>query len=136
VWPAELQRLGLKVTQPRIKILECFEREKDKHFSAEAIYQRLCDNGEEIGLATVYRVLTQFEAIGLLKRHHFEDDYFVYELNQGEHHDHLVCTSCGDVREFMDKEIEERQAKIAKNEGFKMIDHALNIYGICSACQI
>ena len=131
-----LKKAGLKVTLPRLKILQILEEAKDHHLSAEAIYRDLLDSGEEIGLATVYRVLTQFEQAGLVVRHHFEGDLSVFELDHGEHHDHLVCLQCGSVEEFIDDMIENRQAEIAKKAEFLMSDHSLNIYGVCKKCQV
>ena len=131
----ELKRAGLKVTLPRMKILQILEQVSEHHLSADKIYQTLLEQGEDVGLATVYRVLTQFEAAGLVMRHNFEGEFAVYELNQGEHHDHLVCVKCGHVDEFRDDIIEARQLSIAEQAGFKMTDHALNIYGLCTQCQ-
>ncbi len=131
----DLRDAGLKVTLPRLKILHLIESAASKHLSAEDIYNRLLASQEDIALATVYRVLAQFEQAGILTRHHFEGDHAVYELNQGEHHDHLVCTRCNQVSEFFDPEIERLQEQIAKNEGFIMTDHALNIFGFCKKCQ-
>ena len=131
----ELREAGLKVTLPRLKILQLFEQGSKSHLSAEAIYQCLKESGEDVGLATVYRVLTQFVTAGLVIRHNFENDHAVFELNQGEHHDHLVCVKCGRVEEFVDKVIEEHQHKIAKKAKFKMTHHSLNIYGFCGQCQ-
>lgn len=136
--PAESQELrnaGLKVTLPRVKILEILERSNARHISAEDMYKALLDSGEDIGLATVYRVLTQFEAAGLVTRHHFEGGHSVFELNQGGHHDHILCVKCGRVDEFVDSEIEARQKKIASAKGYEMTDHSLYIYGICSSCR-
>ncbi len=136
--PAESQELrnaGLKVTLPRVKILEILERSNARHISAEDMYKALLDSGEDIGLATVYRVLTQFETAGLVTRHHFEGGHSVFELNQGGHHDHILCVKCGRVDEFVDGEIEARQKKIASAKGYEMTDHSLYIYGICSACR-
>lgn len=130
-----LKRAGLKVTTPRLKILHLLEHVKPTHLSAEAVYQQLKDQNEEVGLATVYRVLTQFEAAGLVHRHHFEGDYSVFELADGDHHDHMVCVKCGKVSEFCDAEIERRQEAIALEKGFKLTDHQHTIYGICSECQ-
>jgi len=130
----ELRKAGLKVTLPRLRILEVLERSKARHLSAEEVYQQLIQAGEEVGLATVYRVLTQFEQAGLVIRHNFEDDYAVFELNQGVHHDHLVCVKCGRVEEFMDEVIEKRQAAIAKEYQFEITDHVMNIYGVCKTC--
>jgi Fur family ferric uptake transcriptional regulator len=136
--PAESQELrnaGLKVTLPRVKILEILERSNARHISAEDMYKALLESGEDIGLATVYRVLTQFEAAGLVTRHHFEGGHSVFELNQGAHHDHILCVKCGRVDEFVDSEIEARQKKIASAKGYEMTDHSLYIYGICSSCR-
>jgi Fur family ferric uptake transcriptional regulator len=131
----ELRNAGLKVTLPRVKILEILERSNPRHISAEDMYKALLDSGEDIGLATVYRVLTQFETAGLVTRHHFEGGHSVFELNQGTHHDHILCVKCGRVDEFVDAEIETRQKKIASAKGYEMTDHSLYIYGICSSCR-
>lgn len=130
----ELRKAGLKVTGPRIKVLTILESKKDKHLSAEDVYQLLVEQGNDIGLATVYRVLTQFEAAGIVKRHHFEGDYAVFELDSGAHHDHLVCLKCGAVQEFLDPKIERRQELIAQKYQFKMTDHHLTIFGMCEKC--
>lgn len=130
-----LKKAGLKITLPRLKILEIMEKAKEHHLSAEDIYRVLIESGEEIGLATVYRVLTQFEEAGLVVRHHFESGQSVFELDLGMHHDHLVCVKCGRVEEFVDHMIEKRQEEIAKHAGFSITDHSLNIYGICGKCQ-
>jgi len=127
----DLRDAGLKVTLPRVKILEMLERGKARHMTAEEIYRALTDSGEEIGLATVYRVLTQFEAAGLVVRHHFESGQSVFELDRGEHHDHIVCLDCGRVEEFMDEVIEKRQNEIATKHGFKVSDHSMILYGKC-----
>jgi Fur family ferric uptake transcriptional regulator len=127
----DLRKAGLKVTLPRLKILEILERSGTRHMSAEEIYRRLLGSAEDIGLATVYRVLTQFEAAGLVSRHHFEDGMAVFELNQGAHHDHIVCMDCGQVEEFVDSGIEERQEAIAARLGFTIGEHSLVIYGRC-----
>ena len=128
----DLRKAGLKVTLPRIKILEMLENSDNRHLSAEDIYRMLMESGEEIGLATVYRVLTQFEAAGLVVRHHFEDGdaRAVFELDAGEHHDHMVCVKTGQVIEFVDEIIEQRQREIAEKYGWEMTDHSLIIYGI------
>lgn len=131
----QLKDAGLKITMPRVKILQILEQASDHHLSAEDVYKALLDGGEDIGLATVYRVLTQFEGAGLVRRHNFEGGYCVFELSLGEHHDHLVCVKCSLVVEFVDEVIEKRQKKIAQEAQFKMTDHALNIYGICLNCQ-
>ena len=132
----DIRNAGLKVTLPRLKILDMLETEKNRHLSAEDMYKALLDDGEEIGLATVYRVLSQFETAGLVNRHHFEGGNSVFELNQGEHHDHILCVKCGRVDEFFDEVIEERQVMIANKMGYKMTDHSLYVYGICSVCSI
>ena len=124
----ELRKAGLKVTLPRLKILEILEKASNRHPSAEDIYKELLDSGEEIGLATVYRVLTQFESAGLVTRHNFESGRSVFELDKGDHHDHMVCTETGDVIEFTDTVIEERQQKIAEEHGFDLVDHSLVLY--------
>ena len=128
----DLKNAGLKVTQPRMKILQVLEESDQHHLSAEDIYKILLDAGEEIGLATIYRVLTQFETASLVNRHHFETGQAVFELNRGHHHDHLICVKCGKIVEFVDDEIEEKQKQIAKKSGFSITDHALIIYGICN----
>ena len=130
----QLKDVGLKITLPRHKVLQIFEQSTVHHLSAEDVYKALVEMGEEVGLATVYRVLTQFEAAGLITRHYFEGGHSVFELSEGEHHDHLVCVNCKDVVEFVDEIIEARQAKIATRAGFKMTDHALTIYGLCATC--
>jgi Fur family transcriptional regulator, ferric uptake regulator len=127
----ELKNSGLKATLPRLKILEVFQQGKQRHMSAEDVYKLLIVDDTDIGLATVYRVLTQFEQAGILKRSNFESGKAVFELEQGAHHDHLVCLQCGRVVEFMDSEIEKRQQKIAKDHGFTLQDHALSLYGNC-----
>ncbi len=132
---ADLKKAGLKNTLPRRKILEIMENAEDHHLSAEDIYRVLIESGEEIGLATVYRVLTQFEEAGLVVRHHFESGQSVFELDHGKHHDHLVCVKCNKVEEFVDATIEKRQQEIAEKAGFEITDHSLNIYGVCSTCQ-
>lgn len=128
----DLRSAGLKVTGPRLKMLELLEKTKERHLSAEAIHRQLVETGEEIGLATVYRVLTQFEAAGLVTRHHFEGGLAVFELERGTHHDHIVCVRCGRVEEFYDKVIEERQHAIAKKLGYTLRDHAMTLYGECN----
>jgi Fur family ferric uptake transcriptional regulator len=127
----DLKNVGLKATLPRLKVLSLFENSKERHLSAEDIYKVMLNSGEDVGLATVYRVLTQFEQAGLLIRHHFEGGKAVFELNAGGHHDHIVCVKCGRVEEFYDAEIEKRQETAAAKLGFKMQDHSLTIYGIC-----
>jgi Fur family ferric uptake transcriptional regulator len=132
---SDLKKAGLKVTLPRLKILQILENAKGRHLSAEDVYRILSEAGEDIGLATVYRVLTQFEEANLVIRHNFEEEHAVFELDQGIHHDHLVCVKCGRVAEFTDSIIEKRQQEVAKEAGFSMTDHSLNIYGICGGCQ-
>ena len=127
----DLKNAGHKATLPRLKVLSLFENSKERHLSAEDIYKVMLNSGEDVGLATVYRVLTQFEQAGLLIRHHFESGKAVFELNHGNHHDHIVCIKCGRVEEFYDAEIEKRQETAAAKLGFKMQDHSLTIYGIC-----
>jgi Fur family ferric uptake transcriptional regulator len=127
----DIRKAGLKVTLPRVKILELLETCDQRHVSAEDVYKMLLDKGEEIGLATVYRVLTQFETAGLVMRHNFEGGHAVFELERGDHHDHMVCVVCGKVVEFNDPIIEKRQREIAKKFGFEMVDHSLIIYGHC-----
>lgn len=131
----ELKKAGLKATLPRLKILELLESGGDRHVSAEDVYKKLLELGEDVGLATVYRVLTQFETAGLVSRHHFEGSHSVFELNEGTHHDHLVCEKCGRVEEFIEEIIETSQQRVADKFGYKMTDHSLYIYGICPACQ-
>lgn len=128
----ELKQAGLKVTLPRMKILGMLQHQEDGHLTAEAIYRALVDSGEEVGLATVYRVLTQFEAAGLVKRHYFEGGNSVFELNQGEHHDHIVCLECGRIEEFFDEDIESRQRLIAQRFEFELAEHSLILYCHCS----
>ena len=127
-----LKESGIKATLPRRKILELFEASKVRHLSAEDVYKALIAEGIDVGLATVYRVLTQFEHAGLLSRQHFETGKAVFELNQGGHHDHLVCLQCGRVEEFFDAEIEKRQTKIARERGFEISEHALYLYAECT----
>ncbi len=131
----ELKEAGLKITHPRVKILQLLESSKIRHVSAEDVYRLLVESGEEIGLATVYRVLTQFENAGLAIRHHFEGGHSVFELAQETHHDHMVCVKCGRVEEFSDTEIEARQEEIAARLGFELTDHDLNMYGLCPDCR-
>ncbi len=132
---AELKNAGLKITLPRMTILKLFEESQKRHLSADEIYKTLNEKGEDIAMATVYRVLTQFEGAGLITRHNFEGNHAVFELNQGSHHDHLVCIKCGKVEEFVDAIIETHQKEIANQAGFQMTDHQLNIYGLCRECQ-
>jgi Fur family ferric uptake transcriptional regulator len=128
----ELKSSGLKATLPRIKILEVFQRTAQRHMTAEDVYKALLQEDADIGLATVYRVLMQFEQAGLLSRSHFESGKSVFELNEGQHHDHLVCLSCGRVEEFYDPEIEKRQRAVAAARGFELQDHALSLYAVCT----
>ena len=132
---SDLKKAGLKVTLPRMKILEFLEESSKRHQSAEDIYRALLNDGEEIGLATVYRVLTQFEAAGLVERHHFESGQAVFELSEKGHHDHIVCVSCGKVEEFYDEMIENRQREVASSKGYEVTDHSLTLYGKCPDCQ-
>ena len=130
--PLDLKNMGLKATLHSLKIINVFETSTARHLSAEDIYRHLLEDDMDVGLATVYRVLTQFEQAGILMRHHFESGKAVYELDQGEHHDHLVCNQCGRVEEFYDEEIELRQTNIAKDRGFKILGHYLHIYADCT----
>lgn len=127
----ELQNIGLKATVPRMTILDLFRKSSTRHLAAEDVYRQLLADNFDIGLATVYRVLTQFEQAGLLERHHFESGKSVFELKDGKHHDHLVCLQCGRVEEFTDPEIERRQNKVAKERGFAVVEHALYLYAEC-----
>ena len=129
--PDGLRNIGLKATGPRLRILELFQTSGVRHMSAEDVYRQLLAEKIEVGLATVYRVLTQFEQAGLLERHHFESGKSVFELNEGSHHDHLVCLQCGRVEEFYDAEIERRQSRIAAERGFALHDHSLSLYADC-----
>ena len=131
----DLKTVGLKATFPRLKILDIFRRSELRHLSAEDVYRALLDEKVEIGLATVYRVLTQFEQAGILMRSQFDGGKAIFELNDGEHHDHLVCTYCGKVEEFSDAEIEERQHKVAEQRGFEVETHAMVLYGMCADCR-
>ncbi|MFO1391712.1 MAG: ferric iron uptake transcriptional regulator [Agitococcus sp.] len=133
----DLRNAGLKVTLPRIKILELLENSPVHHLSAEDVYKALLEQGEDVGLATVYRVLTQFESAGIVERHHFEGGHSVFEISQDEHHDHIVCIMCNKVLEFNDEVIEAQQQKVAQSLGFTLTDHALHLYGVCSnsTCQ-
>lgn len=131
----DLKKLGLKATLPRLKILEMLESNEHRHMSAEEVYKALMETGDDIGLATVYRVLTQFESAGIVERHNFEGGHSVFELADGDHHDHLMCVKCGRIEEFVDDTIEDKQEAIAKKFGFEMTDHRLCIYGICPECR-
>ncbi len=133
--PQSLKNMGLKATFPRLKILELFEKSSVRHLTAEDVYRMLIAEQMDIGLATVYRVLTQFEQAGLLERHFFESGKAVFEINRGNHHDHLVCIDCGRVEEFYDPEIERRQNQIAKERGFAIQDHALYLYAHCTRSE-
>ena len=130
--PADLKNIGLKATVPRLKILEIFQTSEQRHLSAEDVYRILLNEHMDIGLATVYRVLTQFEQAGLLSRNNFESGKAIFELNEGKHHDHLVCVDCGRVEEFFDPDIEHRQQSIARERGFALQEHALSLYGNCT----
>lgn len=130
----ELKSTGLKATLPRLKILEIFQGGKQRHMTAEDVFRVLLDERSDIGLATVYRVLTQFEQAGILLRSNFESGKAVYELNEGQHHDHFVCTACGKVEEFYDPEIEKRQQMIADQMGWSIQDHNMSLYGQCAEC--
>lgn len=130
----QLKTIGLKATGPRLKILTLFENTDQRHLTAEDVYRLLLQENVDVGLATVYRVLTQFEQAGILIRSNFESGKAVYELNEGQHHDHFVCTSCGKVEEFYDAEIEKRQQLIAKNKGWVVEDHTMALYGQCAIC--
>jgi len=132
---SELKSIGLKATFPRLKILDLFRKAEDRHMSADDVYRILMTENVDIGLATVYRVLTQFEEAGILLRSQFDGGKSVFELNGGEHHDHLVCTNCGRVEEFHDAEIERRQQEIADRHGFTLNEHALSLYGLCPTCR-
>jgi Fur family transcriptional regulator, ferric uptake regulator len=134
----ELRSFGLKATLPRIKILEILERQTESsnhHLTAEQIYKILIKSNEDIGLATVYRVLTQFESSGIVRRHHFEGGNSVFELESGTHHDHILCVKCGQVAEFTDDVIEQRQKEVAARLGYTLTDHSLYLYGYCTACK-
>jgi Fur family ferric uptake transcriptional regulator len=127
----DLKKAGLKATLPRIRILQMLENSKQRHMSAEDVYKALLEAGEDVGLATIYRVLTQFEAASLVTRHHFEGGHSVFELKQGPHHDHIMCIQCGKIVEFVDDIIEERQRVMAEQSGFDIEDHSLILYGRC-----
>jgi len=128
----DLKSSGLKATLPRIKILDVFQHTNQRHMTAEDVFKTLLNEGADIGLATVYRVLMQFEQAGILSRNHFESGKAVFELNEGKHHDHLVCVDCGRVEEFFDAEIEKRQKAVAQTRGFELQDHALALYAVCT----
>lgn len=131
----QLRAAGLKVTLPRIKILKILEDSEERHLTAEDIYKTLIETGDDVGLATVYRVLTQFEGVGLVTRHNFEGGRSVFEMDDGSSHDHIVCSSCGKVKEFSDEKILERMQIVSKELGFTISDHRLVLYGLCSECQ-
>lgn len=135
----DLKSVGLKATGPRMKILEIFQKAQaegtNRHLCAEDVYRILSAEREEVGLATIYRVLTQFETAGILTRHHFGNDRAAFELEDGGHHDHIICTRCGRVEEFVDKEIEKRQNQIATRLGFELEDHSMSLFGVCSECK-
>ena len=128
----ELKSTGLKATLPRLKILEVFQKGAQRHMTAEDVFRVLLEERSDVGLATVYRVLMQFEQAGILSRNHFEAGKAVFELNEGKHHDHLVCLDCGRVEEFFDAEIEKRQKAVAGSRGFELQDHALALYAVCT----
>ncbi len=130
--PQELKDIGLKATLPRLKVLELLQQSKTRHLTAEDVYRLLLDENSDVGIATIYRVLTQFEQAGIVKRHHFESGKAVFELNEGSHHDHLVCLDCGKVEEFYDSKIEQRQTAVAAERGFAITEHALYLYGNCT----
>ena len=130
-----LKQAGLKTTQPRLKVLDVLETSQNHHMTAEDVYKRLLETEQEIGLATVYRILTQFEAAGLVIRHNFEGGRALYELDNGAHHDHMVCVECGKVFEFVDRTIEQQQRNVAAKAGFTMEDHSLSLYGVCNGMK-
>lgn len=130
-----LKKAGLRTTIPRLKILEIFSQSQQRHLSAEEVYRHLLDDEEEIGLATVYRVLTQFEVAGLLQKQTFRDNKAVFELDSGEHHDHMICIECGRVEEFHNDEVEKLQLEICQESGFRLDYHEMNLYGCCSKCR-
>ncbi len=134
-YTTKLKQAGLKVTLPRLKILEILDSKNGQHASAEDIYKILLEHDEDIGVATIYRVLTQCEQAGLVKRHQFEGGRAVFEIAEGDHHDHIICVRCGMVKEFNDEIIERRQKEIAKQAGFKMAEHNMTLYGICPQCR-
>lgn len=132
--PKELRDSGLKATLPRLRILQLFQEGKNKHRSAEDVYRVLHEERIEVGMATVYRVLMQFAEAGILLRGHFETSVAIFELNEGTHHDHLICTGCGKMEEFVDSDIEQRQVEVARERGFTIKEHSLVLYGTCAAC--
>lgn len=131
----ELKQAGLKITLPRIRVLDILQEHHDAHLSAEDVYKALLKSGEEVGLATVYRVLTQFESAGLVKRHNFDGGQAVFELDQGDHHDHIICIVCGKIEEFYDAAIEKSQQLVAEKFSYELADHSLVLYGKCRDCQ-
>ncbi|NKC11066.1 MAG: ferric iron uptake transcriptional regulator [Gammaproteobacteria bacterium] len=132
---SQLKDVGLKATVPRLKVLEVFRENPNEHFSAEDVYRLFMESGDDVGLATIYRVLTQFEAAGLVVRHNFEGGHAVFELDSGQHHDHILCVDCGRVVEFVDQVIEKRQRKVAQDNGFELVDHSLVLYGRCTGAN-
>ncbi|MFP4559751.1 MAG: ferric iron uptake transcriptional regulator [Thiohalorhabdus sp.] len=130
----DLKQAGLKATRPRLMILQLLEDSEERHLTAEGVYRSLLDAGEEVGLATVYRVLTQFEQAGLVKRHHFDGERAFFELDENKHHDHMVCVRCGRVEEFYNEQIERLQQQVAKEHGFRLTDHRMELYGLCADC--
>ena len=130
----ELKQAGLKATRPRLMILQLLEDAEERHLTAEGVYRSLLDAGEEVGLATVYRVLTQFEQAGLVKRHHFDGERAFFELDENKHHDHMVCVRCGRVEEFVNDQIERLQEEVAKAHNFKLTEHRMELYGLCADC--
>ena len=130
----ELKQAGLKATRPRLMILQLLEDAEERHLTAEGVYRSLLDAGEEVGLATVYRVLTQFEQAGLVKRHHFDGERAFFELDENKHHDHMVCVRCGRVEEFVNDEIERLQEEVARAHNFKLNEHRMELYGLCADC--
>ena len=130
-----LEQVGLKTTQPRLKVLNALETSEIRHMTAEDVYKQLLQSEQEVGLATVYRILTQFETAGLVIRHNFEGGRALYELHDGAHHDHMVCVECGKVFEFVDRTIEQRQRNVAAKAGFVMEDHSLSLYGVCNGMK-
>lgn len=131
----ELKKVGLKITIPRVTILELLQKSDKNHYSAEDVFTELRDNGHDIGLATVYRVLSQFEQAGILVKHHFEGGQAIFELETGEHHDHLICMNCNKIVEFYDEKLEADQQKIAEQHGFELEEHNMVLYGVCSDCR-
>ncbi|HKJ71978.1 MAG TPA: ferric iron uptake transcriptional regulator [Gammaproteobacteria bacterium] len=131
----ELKQAGLKATRPRLMILQLLEDAEERHLTAEGVYRSLLDAGEEVGLATVYRVLTQFEQAGLVKRHHFDGERAFFELDENKHHDHMVCVRCGRVEEFVNDEIERLQEQVAREHNFKLTEHRMELYGLCADCR-